>query len=743
MHQGVDIVDGNERGPQHLAGADEVAQVGARIEAAGIAGAGFINRARIAGILSVHQVHAPAEGLGGAVARQAGGQHAIEHIHSTADALDEIVGGADPHQVAGFVFRKRGSHHFNRSEHFIFRLADRKPTNGVPRKTECTDISSGLLAQVFEDTTLDDAKERLIRAGFGCQAALRPVMGAQHGLLVVCIIGGVGTFIESHDDIGIQIFLDGNGLLRGEPVQGAIDMAFKCDTILINAAQPTQRKDLKAARIGENGAIPMHELMQATQFVDEVITGAQIQMIGVGKDDGGIDLQQLLGSDSFNCCLSADRHEDRGGNFPMRSLEYAGAGVSITRCYAILKIFHLDPVFTCADYSRNAKRAGGILLLDFRGAFILRRMNNDNYATWLEIDLNTITANYEQLKKISKVPVMGVVKANAYGHGLEEIALHLQAIGAAWLGVARIEEALQLRESGVKLAIMVLGYTSPKRVKDAQKANIHLTVYDPLVAALYEKEADPDLGKLHLHAKIDTGMGRLGVPAGQALPFIENLTRVPAFDLEGVFTHFACADEPERPVTQQQLAQFEAILKRLKEKGIKAGIVHAANSAGTLNYPQAHYSMVRCGIAMYGLPPAAGMSLPEGFLPALAWKTRLISIKSMPEGHGISYGHRYHTREGERIGAIAVGYGDGMRRVMGNHVLLRGKKVPMVGSVCMDQCMINLDEVPDAQVGDEVVLIGSQNGTSLSATEVAEDWKTINYEVICGMAARMPRRYIR
>lgn len=370
-------------------------------------------------------------------------------------------------------------------------------------------------------------------------------------------------------------------------------------------------------------------------------------------------------------------------------------------------------------------------------------MNNDNYATWLEIDLNAITHNYRELQAISGVAVMGVVKANAYGHGLNEIALHLQNIGAGWLGVARIEEALQLRESGITLPIMVLGYTSHKRVKDAQKANIHLTVYDPLVAALYENEVNADYGKLHLHAKIDTGMGRLGVPSNQALPFIEDLTHVPAFQLEGTFTHFACADEPEKEVTAQQIRRFEKILGKMREKGIDPGIMHAANSAGTLNYPQAHYNMVRCGIAMYGLPPAADMGLPDGFKPALSWKTRLISIKSMSEGFGISYGHRYHTKEGERIGAIAVGYGDGMRRVNGNHVLLRGKKVPVVGSVCMDQMMINIDDVPDAQVGDEVVLIGSQNGSTLSATEIAENWNTINYEVICGMADRIPRRYIR
>lgn len=193
-------------------------------------------------------------------------------------------------------------------------------------------------------------------------------------------------------------------------------------------------------------------------------------------------------------------------------------------------------------------------------------MNNDNYATWLEIDLNAITTNYNRLKEISGVPVMGVVKANAYGHGLEETALHLQHIGAQWLGVARIEEALQLRESGIQTAILVLGYTSPKRVKDAQKANIHLTIYDPLVAHMYEKEVDSELGRLNLHAKIDTGMGRLGVPAKSAPAFIEDLSRVKIFNLEGVFTHFACADEPEKPVTLEQISKFEAVLAKLKEK---------------------------------------------------------------------------------------------------------------------------------------------------------------------------------
>ena len=171
-------------------------------------------------------------------------------------------------------------------------------------------------------------------------------------------------------------------------------------------------------------------------------------------------------------------------------------------------------------------------------------------------------------------------------------------------------------------------------------------------------------------------------------------------------------------------------------------IIHASNSSGMINFPETRFNLVRAGIALYGHPPSNQTKLPDGISPALEWKTRLISIKELPSGHGVSYGHRYHTKRKELVGVIAAGYGDGLRRINGNHVLIRGKQVPIIGSVCMDQCMVSLNEIPDVEIGDEVCIIGRQLGEEISATDIANNWDTINYEVICGLAARMHRYYL-
>ncbi|HEY60852.1 MAG TPA: alanine racemase [Anaerolineae bacterium] len=380
-------------------------------------------------------------------------------------------------------------------------------------------------------------------------------------------------------------------------------------------------------------------------------------------------------------------------------------------------------------------------LSDVIRTFILGAMNTDNYATWLEIDLGAIESNYKELQKIACKPVMPVIKANAYGHGLEETAKKLDRIGVEWCGVARIEEALLLRDLGIGMKILVLGYTSPLRIHDALRESISLAVYDFSVAKAYSNQVKGSNHPLRLHAKIDTGMGRLGIPSEDAVRFIELIKNTQGFELEGCFTHFACADEQENPLTDEQLARFEKILNELDTLGIRPSIVHAANSAATLYHSNARFDMVRCGIALYGLPPSSSKPLPTSFTPVMSWKTRLISLKNLPKGHGVSYGVKYHTSRDERIGVIAAGYGDGLRRRPGNHMLLRGKRVPVVGNVCMDQCMLQLDNVPEAQIGDEVVLIGNQGEEEITVTDIANDWGTINYEVTCGMAARMPRRY--
>ncbi len=370
-------------------------------------------------------------------------------------------------------------------------------------------------------------------------------------------------------------------------------------------------------------------------------------------------------------------------------------------------------------------------------------MNSDNYGTWLEIDLSVLRKNYQIIRELSGTMVMPVVKANAYGHGLEKVAACFESVGAEWLGVARIEEALLLREAGIRSRILVLGYTSPLRVAHAIKANVTLTAYDFDVARAYGEQAQKLGERLTIHAKIDTGMGRLGIQPDEAEDFIALIQSSPSLFLEGMFTHFACADEPGKPYTNEQLAHFKRIEDMLQSKGKRPIILHASNSAGALVYPDARFNMTRVGIALYGLPPSHEVQLPEGIQPALAWKTRLISIKTFPAGHGISYGFKYFTSKDERIGVIAVGYGDGLRRRPGNQVLIRGRKIDIVGNVCMDQCMVQLDGLPEAQIGDEVILIGKQNGNEITATDIADDWGTINYEVICGLAARMPRYYLK
>jgi len=368
-------------------------------------------------------------------------------------------------------------------------------------------------------------------------------------------------------------------------------------------------------------------------------------------------------------------------------------------------------------------------------------MTIDNYGTWLEIDLGTLTRNFQIIHDVIGISLMPIIKANAYGHGLEKVAKSLEVAGAEWFGVARIEEALLLREIGIKSKIIVLGYTSPTRVPHAIKNNITLTVYDREVARSYALQAEKLSEVLTLHVKVDTGMGRLGALADEAFDFIAEIERCPVLNLEGVFTHFACADEPDKPVTKMQIARFNQLIEKMNSEGIHPPVLHAANTAGTLLFPEARYNLVRVGIALYGLAPTNQIQIPNGVRPCLSWKTRLISIKTLPVGYGISYGHQYYTKKEERIGVIAVGYGDGFRRQDGNQVLVCGKKANVIGRVCMDQCMLQLDDIPEARIGDEVVLIGKQGDQEITATDIAEKWNTINYEVICGLAARMPRYY--
>jgi alanine racemase len=369
-------------------------------------------------------------------------------------------------------------------------------------------------------------------------------------------------------------------------------------------------------------------------------------------------------------------------------------------------------------------------------------MDTQSYSTWLEIDLDAIRDNIRAISKMTDTEVMAVIKANGYGHGALQVARAATEAGATWCGVARMEEALALRENGITSEIMVLGYAPPVLVPEAIAKDIHVAIYDPGMAQAYAEQAQKVEGRLKAHLKIETGMGRLGMAPDKAADFLAAYQNDEQIDVDGIFTHFARADEPQAGMTEQQLARFTRLLDQLRQAGLCPPMVHSANSAAVLNYPEAHFDMVRPGIAIYGLNPSPESQLPDTFRPALTWKARLTSVRTLPSGHGVSYGSKYVTKADERIGVIPVGYGDGYRRVLCQQVLVQGHKVDVVGRVCMDQCMLQLDGVPDAAAGEEVVLLGRQRDARISADDLAEKYKTINYEVVCGLADRLPRIYL-
>lgn len=373
---------------------------------------------------------------------------------------------------------------------------------------------------------------------------------------------------------------------------------------------------------------------------------------------------------------------------------------------------------------------------------ILTGMNaNVQYSTWAEVDLGAIANNVSQAHLISGAPVMAVVKANAYGHGAVPVAKAALEAGATWCAVARLEEALELRRHGLVCPVLLLGYTPPARLEQAIRSNFSLTVWSAA-----QVEAASEAGKVigrqaKLHLKVDTGMGRVGVPPAQALDLARRAAATPWTEFEGLFTHFARADESDPAFTDLQEERFQRVVSQLQRSGLRPRLVHAANSAAGLTRPGATYDLIRLGIAMYGLHPSAECPLPAEFRPALSWKTVLSHVKVLPPGSGVSYNHEYVTQKDERIGTLPVGYADGLRRARPNMVLVGGQLTPVVGRVCMDQCMLNLDALPDARQGDEVVLIGRQGEGWISAEEVARRWATNNYEVVCGIGARVPRVY--
>lgn len=357
--------------------------------------------------------------------------------------------------------------------------------------------------------------------------------------------------------------------------------------------------------------------------------------------------------------------------------------------------------------------------------------------TWVEVDLAAIQHNVHELKRLTTAQLMAMVKANAYGHGAVRVSQAVAAAGGDWLGVARVEEGLALRAAGIGLPILVLGYTPPAQAAAAAAQRLALMVAEVETAQAYAAQVAQPLA---VHLKVDTGMGRLGALPAEAVGVLRTLSNLPSLRVEGLYTHFAGSDLANRSATEQQLATFNEVLAACKAAGLRPPVVHASNSAAIFSLPAAHFDVVRAGIALYGLNPSEAVPCPPTLRPALTWKSQVVAVKTLPPGHGVSYGPEYVTTTTERLAVVAVGYGDGFRRVPKNvnQVLIHGQVASVRGRVCMDNVVVGINHLPQVQVGDEVVIVGP----GMTADEVAARWGTINYDVTTGIAARVERVYV-
>ncbi len=366
--------------------------------------------------------------------------------------------------------------------------------------------------------------------------------------------------------------------------------------------------------------------------------------------------------------------------------------------------------------------------------------------TWTEIDLDAIAHNYRAIKnRLTKgTDVLAVVKANAYGYGMVEVARRFAKEKVPYLGVASVDEAILLRKAGIKLPILILSSILPKEVKEALEYDLTLTVCDGDLPPAIDKAAHKLNKRALVHVKVDTGMGRLGIWHDEADRLIEEVLAFKNIILEGIFTHFSSADEEEAHYTVRQIDNFKRLIADIELKGAEIRYVHAANSAGAVLYKDSHFNMVRPGLMLYGLYPNEAITRIVKLKPALSLKTRIIFLKRTPAGRNISYGRTYTTKKETIIATLPIGYADGLNRRLSNkgEVIIKGKRAPIVGRICMDHTMIDVGDVDGVKVGDEVVLIGTQGSQTITVEEIARLLDTIPYEVVCWISARVPRVYL-
>lgn len=377
-------------------------------------------------------------------------------------------------------------------------------------------------------------------------------------------------------------------------------------------------------------------------------------------------------------------------------------------------------------------------------------MDSYTQRAWAQVSLDAIASNLKNIRKItdSKAKIMAVVKADAYGHGFLQVAKTLLENGADAFAVAMLDEAKQLRSRGIDVPILILGNTNRDLCEDLIDYDVMPTVFSyEMAKAMSDMAVKKDMDA-KIHIKLDTGMSRIGFLCDEknedaTIREIKHIAQLPNLEIDGIFTHFSCADEPEREYTLMQYERFMRVCDRLTADGVKIGKRHVCNSAAIVLYPHMHLDMVRPGIILYGLHPS---SMTEGKLElksAMSLKARVTLVKELEEKVGVSYGKEYVTEKSVKIATIPIGYADGYSRTLAGkaEVIYKGKFLPVVGRICMDQCMIDATSADNIDVDDVVTIMGEDGGASITASRLASYMGTINYEIVCLIGKRIPRVY--
>jgi alanine racemase len=368
-----------------------------------------------------------------------------------------------------------------------------------------------------------------------------------------------------------------------------------------------------------------------------------------------------------------------------------------------------------------------------------------SHTTTAEVDLGALVYNYQQLRQFAPASIkfLAVVKADAYGHGAIPVSKKLEELNTDFLGVARVQEGVELRNGGIKKPILVLSGVYQEEVEEVLDYRLTPMVYRLEIAEALSAAASKRGKKIPVHLKVDTGMGRIGVLAEEAPAFANRVRKLKNLEIEGIASHLSTADEGDSAFASEQLERFSRTIEAMKRLDIDPLFCHIANSAALVNLPAAHFTMVRPGIMLYGSYPSPSLKDKVSLRQVMSWKSHIADIKKLPAGYPVSYGRTFITRQPSRIAAIPVGYADGYNRLFSNRgeVLLKGMRVPVVGRVCMDWTMVDVTDVTGVEVGDEVVLMGSQSGREITPEEMGGWIGTISYEILCSVGKRVSRIY--